>query len=109
MKMPAAATAERMTTTSARLAALTTPVSSSTATTARAATAMPIHVGYWLRGRGSGTTWTDSGMFLRAIVYWIRPIAMPTAARPKPKWKPHSFCSHPVSSGPSRPPMFTPM
>ena len=41
--------------------------------------------------------------------YWISPIAIPTAAAPKPQWNPWVFHSAPVTSGPSRPPMLTAM
>src|SRR3954451_756072 len=39
-------------------------------------------------GSGSTTSWVLSGRRLRPIEYWISPIAIPTAARAKPTWKP---------------------
>lgn len=58
---------------------------------------------------GAGTAKTSAGRFLRVSQYWIRPMAMPMAARAKPKWKPTSFQPNWLSSGPVRAPMFTPM
>ena len=45
----------------------------------------------------------------RMATYWIRPAAMPTAASPKPQWKPFQPHSALVPSGPIRAPMLTPM
>ena len=51
-------------------------------TTAPAVT--PPMTPYLLRGSGLVTWWAASGRYLRVIPYWIRPMAMPMAARPKP-------------------------
>ena len=40
------------------------------------------------RGSGFGTTDASAGRRLRPNEYWVRPIAMPTAASAKPQWKP---------------------
>ena len=47
-----------------------------------------------------GTLSTRPGRLRRPTAYCTRPTAMPTAARPKPKWKPIVDCRRPVSSGP---------
>ena len=108
-KMTTAPTMASAATTVARFWAFSTPVAASTATRTTTPTAIPAQSGYLERGSGSGTWCTLSGRPLRVSTYWIRPTAMPTAARPKPRWKPHCCCAKPVTSGPSRPPMFTPM
>ena len=62
------------------------------------------------RGSGSGTTApTPLSVAPRMRTYWMRPIAIPAAAAPKPQWKPWTSHSAPVISGPVRPPMFTAM
>ena len=108
-KFPTAATATTQTTTLDRFAAVTRPVSSTTTSTATTSTPTPATGTRFDAGNGFGTTEAASGRFLRPNAYWIRPSAMPIAASPKPRWKPTSLCASPVSSGPTSPPMFTPM
>ena len=45
----------------------------------------------------------------RMATYWMRPAPMPIAASAKPQWKFVASHSALVSSGPSRPPILTPM
>ena len=77
-----------MMTTPARLFARMTSSSTSTTMTAMPAIPMPATARYRRRGSGLETIRDDAGRFLRPNEYWVRPMPMPTAAMPKPQWKP---------------------
>ena len=69
---------------------------------------MPITMPRRLPGSGFATTDASGGRLLRPNAYWVRPIAMPTAASAKPQWKPHCCCTMPVRSGPKNAPRLMP-
>ena len=94
---------------SASRSAVITSTHTSTPTSASTTTAPTTYTTRRSAGSGLATWWVSSGRFLRVRAYCVRPIAMPNAAAAKPQWKPASFCSSPVSSGPSRAPMLMPM
>ncbi len=92
----------------ARLSARITPVSTSTTMSSSPATPMPIITPRRLAGSGFATTRDDAGSCLRPNEYWMRPIAMPTAATPKPQWNPTLLCRNPVTIGPRNAPRLMP-
>ena len=108
-KIAMAATAASTTTASERLSRVMTSVRNRATTTATIPRPIRPQRPYCDRGSGSGTRCTSVGRFLRVRAYCVRPMAMPAAARPKPTWKPIVSRARPVSSGPKRAPMFTPM
>lgn len=107
-KSATAATALMPITMLASRGAVMTPVTQSTTIAATAATAMAIQRPRSAAGSGLGTTRLSAGSALRPMAYCTRPKIMPIAASPKPTWKPHCFCSSPVSSGPTRAPRLMP-
>jgi hypothetical protein len=94
----------------ARSWARITPVTASTTMRTTTTATVPKYRGYCLRGSGlAGAEDASVRVNLRSRRYWVRPMAMPTAAAPNPQWKPFMPHSQPVSSGPTSPPMLTPM
>src|SRR4051794_16499202 len=63
--------------------AVITWVTHSTTNTATAATTATAYGRRRLAGSGSGTSRLLSGSWLRPIVYWMSPTAIPAAANPK--------------------------
>lgn len=81
-----------MITASTRFFAVITPSRMRPTTIAIATT--PPATTRWMsvREAGFGTSWLIRGSIFRVRPYCRRPSAMPTAARPKPQWKPTLSC-----------------
>ena len=91
-----------------RFASFTRPVTKAITTTTTITTAASTAHLMPLRGSGFGTSRPCSPRFFLKKTYCARPSAIPTAAAPKPQWKPMRVCSRPVISGPTNAPRFIP-